>query len=119
MWGKKVIGRKRFVAVDTLGLLWALLVVPASVQDRAGGIALVERLHGAAKRLKKLWGDAHFDTALGHAWVRRGLAWGSGQEVGGSGRLCGAAQALDCGADVGLAQPLASFGEGLRAYDSE
>jgi hypothetical protein len=40
--GKKVVGRKRFVAVDTLGLL----VVPASVQDRVGGITLVERLRG-------------------------------------------------------------------------
>jgi transposase len=61
------------LAVDTLGLLWALLVVPAGVQDRAGGIALVERLRSAAKRIKILWGDAHFDTALRHAWVR--WAW--------------------------------------------
>ena len=60
------------MAVDTLGLLWALMVVPASVQDRVGGIALVELLRGAVKRLKKIWGDAHFDTALGHAWVRWG-----------------------------------------------
>lgn len=72
MRGKKVVGRKRFVAVDTLGLLWALMVVPASVQDRVGGIALVEQLRGAVKRLKKVWGDAHFDTALNHAWVRWG-----------------------------------------------
>jgi putative transposase len=72
MRGKKVVGRKRFVAVDTLGLLWALMVVPASVQDRTGGIALVERLREAVKHLKKVWGDAHFDTALGHAWVRWG-----------------------------------------------
>jgi transposase len=72
MRGKKVIGRKRFVAVDTLGLLWALMVVPASVQDRIGGIALVERLRSAVKRLKKIWGDAHFDTALSYAWCRWG-----------------------------------------------
>lgn len=72
MRGKKVVGRKRFVAVDTLGLPWALMVVPASVQDRVGGIALVEQLRGAVKRLKKIWGDAHFDTALSHAWVRWG-----------------------------------------------
>ena len=66
---KKINGRKRFVAVDTLGLVWALLVVPASVQDRAGGIALVEQLRSAVKRIKILWGDTHFDTALRHAWV--------------------------------------------------
>lgn len=72
MRGKKVAGRKRFVAVDTLGLLWALMGVPASVQDRVGGIALVELLRGAVKRLKKIWGDAHFDTALHPAWVHWG-----------------------------------------------
>lgn len=60
------------MAVDSLGLLWALMVVPASVQDRVGGLALVERLHEAVKRLKKVWGDAHFDTALNHAWVHWG-----------------------------------------------
>jgi putative transposase len=45
-----------------------LVVTPASTQDRAGGIALVERLRAAARRIKMLWGDAHFDTALTHAW---------------------------------------------------
>ena len=70
MRGKKINGRKRFVAVDTLGLVWALLVLPACVQDRVGGIALVEKLRGAVKRVKMLWGDTHFDTALRHAWVQ-------------------------------------------------
>ena len=69
---KKVAGRKRFVAVDTLGLLWALLVVPADVQDRAGGIPLMDRLREAVKRLKVVWGDSHFDTALAHGWFRWG-----------------------------------------------
>jgi transposase len=73
MRGKKINGRKRFVAVDTLGLVWALLVVPASVQDRVGGIALVETLRSTVKRIKILWGDTHFDSALRHAWVR--WAW--------------------------------------------
>jgi putative transposase len=60
------------VAVDTLGLLWALMVVPASMQDRVGGIALVERLRSVVKRIQVVWGDAHFDTALNHAWCRWG-----------------------------------------------
>ena len=72
MRGKKVAGRKRFVAVDTLGLLWALLVVPASTQDRVGGIALIEKLRTAVKRLRKVWGDSHFDTALTEGWCRWG-----------------------------------------------
>ncbi|HTU94086.1 MAG TPA: transposase [Gemmataceae bacterium] len=29
-------------------------------------------MHEAVKRLKKIWGDAHFDTALSDAWVRWG-----------------------------------------------
>jgi putative transposase len=72
MRGKKVAGRKRFIAVDTLGLLWALLIVPADTQDRVGGIALIEKLRSAVKRLKTVWGDSHFDTALREAWCRWG-----------------------------------------------
>jgi putative transposase len=67
-----VAGRKRFVAVDTPSLLWALMVVPADTQDRAGGPKLMDRLRAAVKRLKVVWGDTHFDTALTHGWVRRG-----------------------------------------------
>lgn len=48
------------------------MVVPASTQDRAGGIDLVERLRRAVKRIKVLWGDLHFDKALEHAWIRWG-----------------------------------------------
>jgi transposase len=48
------------------------MVVPASVQDRAGGIPLVERLRASVKRIKVLWGDSHFDTAWAHAWCRWG-----------------------------------------------
>jgi len=60
------------VAVDTLGLLGALLVVPAGTQDRHGGIALAEKLRAAVERIKVLWGDTHFDKALTHAWCRWG-----------------------------------------------
>lgn len=66
-------GRKRFVAVDTLGLLWALMVTPADTQDRAGGPLLMDRLRAAVKRLKVVWGDTHFDAALRHGWVQ--WAW--------------------------------------------
>ncbi len=67
-----MVGRKRFVAVDTLGLIWALMVVPASTQDRVGGIPLVERLRAAVRYIQVVWGDSHFDTALRHAWLRWG-----------------------------------------------
>ena len=49
------------------------MAVPADVQDRVGGVALVDRLHAAVKRLKVVWGDSHFDTALTHGRIR--WAW--------------------------------------------
>ena len=57
------------MAVDTLGLIWALMVVPASTQDRAGGIPLIQTLRAAVKRIRIVWGDSHFEPALEYAWV--------------------------------------------------
>lgn len=45
------------------------MVVPADVQDRVGGVALVQRLHEAVKYLQMLWVDSHFDWALEYAWI--------------------------------------------------
>jgi len=43
MGEEKLVGRKRHVVVDTLGLIWSLVITPASVQDRDGGkLALTE-----------------------------------------------------------------------------
>ena len=61
---KKIKGRKRFVAVDTLGMIWTLMVVSADTQDRVGGVELVKRLRRVVKRIQILWGDTHFDTAM-------------------------------------------------------
>jgi putative transposase len=41
---KKVVGRKRHIAVDSDGRLLAVRITPADVQDQAGGIPLVQRL---------------------------------------------------------------------------
>ena len=60
------------MAVDTLGLIWALMVVPASTQDRHGGVPLIAKLRAAVKRIQVVWGDTHFDTALRHAWINWG-----------------------------------------------
>ncbi len=60
------------MAVDTLGLIWALMVVPASTQDWTGGVPLIEKLRAAVKRVKVVWGDSHFEPALTHAQT----SWG-------------------------------------------
>jgi putative transposase len=41
--GKKVKGHKRFLLVDTMGLVLAVAVTPADVQDRDGAKAVLDR----------------------------------------------------------------------------
>lgn len=62
--GTKVNGRKRFIAVDTLGLLLAVLVTPASVHDTAGGRRLLLAVYVAGRRLRHLFTDSGFAGTL-------------------------------------------------------
>jgi putative transposase len=58
--GKKVKGRKRHLIVDTLGLLIALVVQPADVQDYDGAGEVVGLAKGRFPRLKLLWADSRY-----------------------------------------------------------
>lgn len=62
--GKQVNGRKRHLLVDTLGLLMAVVVTAASVQDRDGAKLLVSRLPGACKKLRLIWVDGGYRGQL-------------------------------------------------------
>jgi putative transposase len=62
--GKLVNGRKRHLLVDTLGLLMAVLVTAASVQDRDGAKLLFSRLGGACKKLRLIWVDGSYRGQL-------------------------------------------------------
>ena len=56
--GKKVKGRKRHLAVDTLGLLLAVVVHSAALQDRTGAKLVLAALAAAGfPRLRLLWAD--------------------------------------------------------------
>lgn len=48
--GKHVNGRKRHILVDTLGLLMAVVVTAASVQDRDGARLVLKRLGGGLQK---------------------------------------------------------------------
>ncbi len=65
-----MVGRKRHVVVDTLGLLWALVITPASVQDRDGGrLALIEfRRHVKFPRV--IWADQAYRALVDWALVK-------------------------------------------------
>jgi putative transposase len=58
--GKKINGRKRHIAVDTLGLLLVVLVTAAGVQDRDGGRMLVWALATCFQRIRMIWVDGAY-----------------------------------------------------------
>lgn len=70
--GKLIKGRKRFLTVDTLGLVLRVLVTAASVGEREGGKQVLQRVKQmgtGVSRLHTLWVDAGFDGAPFMMWV--------------------------------------------------
>jgi putative transposase len=61
--GKKIKGRKRHIVVDTLGLLIAVVVTAASVQDRDGAKLVFEEARSET-RLEKIWADGGYAGKL-------------------------------------------------------
>lgn len=62
--GKLIKGRKRFLTVDTLGLVLRVLVTAASVGEREGGkrvLKRVKRMDKAVSRLHTVWVDGGFN----------------------------------------------------------
>ena len=65
---KKVSGRKRHIVVDTTGLLLAIAVHAANIQDRDGAkLVLVKLLH-RFPRLQVIWADGSYAGRL-VAWA--------------------------------------------------
>jgi putative transposase len=62
--GKKVKGRKRHIVVDTQGLIWALKVHPANVQDAAGARLVLPQLRGKVPRLQTILADTIYRGSL-------------------------------------------------------
>jgi transposase len=62
--GKKTKGRKRFIVTDTLGLLLAVHVVAASVQDRDGGKRPLLWTRLDHPTVLKIWADQGFAGRL-------------------------------------------------------
>jgi len=61
--GKKVKGRKRHILVDTLGLLIAVVITAASVQDRDGAKLVFQEARGET-RLELIWADGGYAGKL-------------------------------------------------------
>jgi len=67
-------GRKRHLLVDTLGLIWGVVVHAASVQDRDGAKLVLESVHDKLPRLKLIWGDGGYAGKL-IEWVQQACGW--------------------------------------------
>ena len=68
--GKKVSGRKRHLAVDTLGLILAVTITSAAVQDRDAAKNLITVLIGLYQRVQIIWADGGYLGALVQ-WVKQ------------------------------------------------
>jgi putative transposase len=67
--GKKISGRKRHVAVDVMGLILAVMITPAAVQDRDAARPLIKTLVSMYGRLQIIWADGGYLGTL-VKWVR-------------------------------------------------
>jgi len=68
---KKITGRKRHLLVDTLGLIIAVVVTAANMDDRQELVALMKRYCASGvTRLRKIWVDGGYDAQWLCDWVR-------------------------------------------------
>lgn len=106
--GKKVKGRKRFVTVDTLGLVLRVLITAASVGEREGGkqvLKKVKQMEPSVWRLHTIWVDAGFDGNPFMQWVMEPLPldYTGSYTTKGKQEVCIVTQALGSRANLGLA----------------
>ena len=73
--GKKITGRKRHLAVDTLGLVWAVVVHGAYWQDHDGACFVLMQLQATCRRLKVVFADSAYGRNDLPAWVRATFGW--------------------------------------------
>jgi putative transposase len=72
--GKKIKGRKRHIAVDTMGLLLAVVVHSAGIQDRTGARAVLVRLFAGFGTIQTVFADGGYSGKL-IDWTRAMFGW--------------------------------------------
>ena len=72
--GKRVNGRKRHRAVDTGGLLLAVVVTIAGIQDRDGAVRLLAALRARFSTIALIWADGGYTGRL-VSWAQAVLAF--------------------------------------------
>ncbi|MFF2922652.1 IS5 family transposase [Streptomyces celluloflavus] len=70
---KKIVGRKRSIVTDTLGLMLVVLVTAASVQDSVAGTDLIDHVAAAHPSIRKAWVDGGYRQHLVEHAARLGI----------------------------------------------
>ena len=58
--GKKIVGRKRHLLVDTDGLILKVRVHAANVQDRDGATLVLDQIDAPLSQLELIWADGGY-----------------------------------------------------------
>jgi transposase len=70
--GKKIIGRKRNLLVDTLGLLLAVAVTSAAMDDAAAAPLVLEQITAQDfPRINKMWADGKYHNYNLRDWIQK------------------------------------------------
>ena len=72
---KCINGRKRHILVDTLGLLLAVVVTAANVDDRVGGALLANEARPKFHNVTQIWADSGYIGQKWHAWFQWFCGW--------------------------------------------
>lgn len=73
---KNVDGRKRHIVVDSMGLLLAVLVTAASVDDAKAAAVVFARLDGQpVSRVRRVYADSKYHNFALYEWVEANAPW--------------------------------------------
>ncbi|MFG2951969.1 IS5 family transposase [Streptomyces adustus] len=70
---KKIVGRKRGILTDTIGLILAVTVTAAGLSENALGIRLLDQAKGKYPTISKSWVDTGFKDAVVELGARLGI----------------------------------------------
>ena len=73
--GKLIKGRKRHILVDVMGLLLAVMVHSAGIQERRGFKLLLFKIRHLFPRLRLIWVDGGYEGQPLQNWVKRWFSW--------------------------------------------
>jgi putative transposase len=72
--GKKIVGRKRHLLVDTDGLILKVRVHGADVQDRDGATRVLDQIDEPLSKLELIWADGGYAGDKLQGWMQTRFA---------------------------------------------